>query len=384
MKPRRKVVVFLDGEGRQGTLFDPFAAALRRRALRTARLTSSRPSPARFIRDMLFYSDVVHLRPDREDAGLAGLSARYEIADIQLGEATLAQLGLSSPATAALARSALACKNAAPAEIFDKFALNERLAEAGVLVPHQVPADEIDAGRAARTLGLPLLVKRRVAEGGRGVHIADTPAEAEALLEAWRTPRAEAFFQRHIPGELVMYGALFDDAGPVLERCFRATQLQDARGPSARIAVAADPDVARAGRQIAQLLGLRGLAQFDFIRDVDGRLWHIDANARCWGSMLAANARCADFISAYERLLAGLPPEADRTAPTADDIGIHPHSILAAAATGSWSALIAEWRDFRRFCRSGPGPAYGALIGLKAATIFVLSAGRPRAYAAAR
>lgn len=376
MNARPKAVAFLDDQGQQGTLFDPFAAALRRRGLRTVRLTFARPSLARLIRDRLFYSEVARLPADRLQLTLDALRARYEIIDLQFGEATLAALGLRSATALVLAQSALSCATSEPSAIFDKFELNARLADAAVRVPPQISAADASAQAAAERLGLPLVVKRRVAEGGRGVHVAQDPEEAEAVLGSWNTPRADAFFQKHIAGDLVMYGALVGESGPVVERCFRATALQKARGPSARIAVLEDPETAQAGRAIMAIIGLRGLGQLDFIKDADGRLWHIDANARCWGSMLAANAHGADFLSAYERLITGRTTVTDCGGPAIADIGIHPHSILAAAATGSWKAVTAEWPDFARFCRSGPGPAYASLIALKAAAILASRATR--------
>lgn len=361
--------MFLDDRGQQGTLFDPFAATLRRRGVRTVRLTCARPSLARLIRDRLFYSDVVRLHADHPSLTLKPVLAKYEIVDVQFGEATLAELGLRSTAALALAQPALACAKSAPSAIFDKFELNARLAEAGIRAPPQIAADAASAQAAVEHLGLPLVVKRRVAEGGRGVHIAASATEAEAVLTNWNIPRAEAFFQKHIPGDLVMYGALVGDAGPLIARCFRATALQKAQGPSARIAVFDDPRTTRAGGEITAIIGLRGLGQLDFIEDAEGQLWHIDANARCWGSMLAANAHGADFVSAYERLITGRPAQTDSGGSAVDDIGVHPHSILAAAATGSWSAFAAAWPDFAQFCRAGPGPAYAILIALKAAAI---------------
>ena len=365
---RRSAVAILD-DGRQATLFDPFAASLRRRGLRTARLSLGRPSLARILRDRLFYSEVLRLGPEHPAEALRRLFSRYRIVDVQFGEATLAGLGLSSSLALALAEGALSCAGTQPSTLFDKFELNARLDGAGVLVPRQVAASTTSAECAADRLGLPLVVKRRVAEGGRGVHIAATPAEAEAALARWGTAREDAFFQQHVCGDLVMYGVLLGETGPLVERCFRATELQRPCGPSSRIIMCDDPDLARTGREIAAIIGLRGLGQFDFVRDAEGRLWHIDANARCWGSMLAANAHAAGFLPAYARLLAGGLPALDPGETTGVEVGIQPHALLSAAATGSWRSLAAEWRDFARFCRSGPGPGYQALIAIKAAAV---------------
>lgn len=375
MRPaRRKMVAFLDDAGRQATLFDPFAAALRRHGLRTVRLTVGRPSLARRLRDRLFYSDVLDLEAAGAEQALAALFLRYDLVDVQFGEATLAELGLSSPIALELAAGALVCASTPPAGLFDKFELNATLAAAGVWAPPQMDASRSSAAAAAEALGLPLVVKRRVAEGGRGVRLAESPLEAESLLNCWRASRDEVFFQKHIQGELVMYGALFGDAGPIVERCFRATSLQSALGPSARLVAYEDPAVASAGRRIAAILGLRGLAQFDFIQDPEGRLWHIDTNARCWGSMMAASAQGADYLSAYRRLVSEGGRRPGDVAPGETEIEVQPFGLLSAAATGSWRALIAEWRDFARFCRRGPGAAYAGLIAVKAAHLLALRA----------
>lgn len=374
---RRPAVAFLD-DGRQATLFDPLAASLRRRGLRTVRLAPERASPARSLRDRLFYSQVLSLSGDRPEDALRDLFSRYDVVDVQFGEATLADLGLSSSHVLALADAALCCAGAPPPAVFDKFELNARLAGAGLLVPDQVPAQAATAASAAARLGLPLAVKRRVAEGGRGVHVATTPAEAEAALARWGTAREDAFFQQYVRGELVMYGAVVGEAGPRLERCFRATELQRPCGPSRRIVMYDDPALARRGREVAAVVGLRGLGEFDFIRDPAGRLWHIDANARCWGSMLAANARAAGFLDAYARLVTGGAGAIDTGATHAADVGIQPHSLLSAAATGPWRSVAAEWRDFARFCRAGPGPGYAALIALKAAALLAARPTRRR------
>ncbi|WP_374471617.1 hypothetical protein [Phenylobacterium sp.] len=363
---RRKAVVFLDDGGRQATLFDPFAAALKRRGLATLRLTIATPSWARALRDRLFYSEVLCLAATGGDHRLPARLARYEIVDVQLGEATLAELGLRSDLVRGLARVALSCAAAPPAELFDKFELNARLAEAGVLVPPQIAASAADPQAAADTLGTPYMVKRRVAEGGRGVLLAAGPAEAEAGLARWGAAAEDVFFQGHVPGELVMYGALVGDKGPLVERCFRATGYQKPCGPSAGVTLHHEPAAMRAGRAVASALGVRGLVQFDFIQDPAGRLWHIDANARCWGSMLAASAAGVGFLPAYVGLVTGSALRGLDLPSGEGQVGVQPHTLLAAAATGSWAEFAAAWPAFARFCRTGPGAAYWGLIGLKA------------------
>jgi hypothetical protein len=357
-------VAFLD-DGQQGALFDPFAATLRRRGIRTLRIATGPGGAARRLRDRLFYTRVLPLPSADTDVRLAEVLAAHGVGDVQLGEATLARLGLGSAAVRSLADRALACSTLAPWVMYDKFALNARLAEAGLRTPPQLDAAEVTAEEAAGRLGLPLMVKRRTAEGGRGVRLAPTAAAAREVLAQWKGLPGGVFFQAYIPGELVMYGALVGPGGILVEHGFRATELQARYGPSARLQLHDDADVLQAGRRITAALGLRGLAQLDFIRDATGGLWHLDANPRCWSSLLTADACGAGFVAAYAALVRGAAAPSLTARPRRDEVPVQPYSFLAAAASGPPERLPAAWRAFAAHCAAGPGVAYAALMFLK-------------------
>jgi hypothetical protein len=359
--------------------FDQVSSSLRRRGLRVLRVhTGSRedetgPGRARtrWLRDRLLYDGCI-LLSDAADPASPKL-ARERIVDVLFNEPTAAFAGLEDPRILRLAARSLAFAQEQPRLILDKFAVNAHLERHGVRIPAQLCAAKTSAAEAVARLGLPLIVKARNGAAGGGVRLAES---LEAVEQAARELRAAdgtpAFYQQHIPGDMVMYGTVFAADEPRIEHGLKVLEALWPLGPSARVQLFDDPDLLQAGRAAMRALGSQGFAEIGFIRDAEGRYWHIDANIRGWGNMVSLLALGVDYAQAYAALVAGAPCDGGARAlaetPAAE---VMPYALYRALAQGSAREVGDQLRCFLEVCRRGPGPRYAAVIAVKATGVAV-------------
>ncbi|HKR87308.1 MAG TPA: hypothetical protein VJS38_03965 [Phenylobacterium sp.] len=287
LRPQGSVLI-LDAFG--GDYFDQLACTLRRRGVRVVRVSSVGALTekgvrrlTRWMRDQGLYDAYVSLSEVGEDGALPKRLGGGPILDVLAEENTLAAANCEHPAISALARRGLAYRRFPPLRLIDKFEVNAILERAGVLTPPQMRASDISAKEAVARFGLPLVVKAAIGAAGQGVRIGDSLEEVERALEDLNAKsRGGAFYQKYIDGHMVMYGAVTGTEGALLEHGFCVMANCWPLGPSAVVRVFDDPDLLAAGRLVTRTLGCLGLAEIGFIRDRDGKVWHVDANVRVW------------------------------------------------------------------------------------------------------
>jgi len=198
----------------------------------------------------------------------------------------------------------------------DKASFGELAREHGLATPrtrsfHDV--DELQAGAAE--LGFPLVVKRRVSSGARGVAYASNRAE---LLAAGRAALAldhAPLVQEQLPraGEAIGVSLLLwrreVGATPELVAGFAHRRLREhpvSGGPSTfREAVRDDALIERCARFLGAI-GFTGIAMLEWKRDLrDGELKLLECNPRFWGSLHQAVLSGVPFPTLLVRLARG-------------------------------------------------------------------------------
>ena len=294
-------VLFVDDEG--WTSFDQMAATLKRRGVRVIRV---RTVPhLRRLADRLFYDEHIHLCAVEGRARLFQLLDGDEVFDVVVNEPALLAVGLETQCGKALTARSLAFRGTPPAELLDKFAVNQAMKAAGMDTPRQVRAGDVLAADAVRQLGLPLVIKHPIGAAGDQVRLARTLGEVTMYLRELGGEEAPLFYQEHVPGRIVIYGAVVGAEGVLMEHGFRVERMQYECGPAAEATLYDRPELLAVGRRATALLGPRGFVSFGFIEAADGRLLHIDANIRPWGMIAAFLGLGIDFAEAYAALALG-------------------------------------------------------------------------------
>jgi hypothetical protein len=359
--------------------FDQFASSVRRHGVRVVRVHTGSPegetgpgrARTRWLRDRWLYDGCV-LLSDAAD-GTSRARAGADIVDVLWFEATAETAGIADPRFQRITQWSLACSEVPPSLLLDKFALNAHLERHGVRIPAQICAAEIGAAEAVARLGLPLIVKDRIGAAGARVRLADSVEQVDAAVRELGGARGEgAFYQQYIVGDMVMYGAVFDEDGPLIEHGLKVVRSRWPLGPSASLRLFEDSALLRDGRAVMRALGCRGLAEIGFIRDHEGRCWHIDANFRCWGNMVSLLSAGVDYAGAYAALVTGAGyAGARRLADPGAQVDVLPYALYDALSFGSLRDIVREARRFAAMCRDGPGPRYATVITLRATELLV-------------
>lgn len=359
--------------------FDQLACTMRRRGVRAVLIRGSRSPPpkgvhrlTRWVHDHWMYDGLVRPSELGDDGSLPARLAGDCVLDVLSDENTLAGESSEYPAIFALAGRGLVYNRFPPEQLIDKFEVNAILQTAGVRVPPQVRARDISAEEAVVRFGLPLVIKSTTGAGGLGVRIAASPDEVESGLDELSGDRRdEVFYQKHIEGRTMTYGAVTGPEGPLLEHGFLTMSERWPRGPSAVVQVFDDPPLMAAGRMAVHALGCLGLTASDFIRDRNGDVWHLDANLRCWATMISLLGAGIDYPGAYLALLRHLPydPQPRAAAANSSEVAVLPFKLLEAAMHGSRRELSAMMNAFLTLCCSGPGSLYGAIYLAKTARL---------------
>lgn len=374
----RPTVLFADDQG--WSSFDQVAAALRRRGVRAVRVVTSEPPGLadvfsephlRWLADRSFYDEVIVLSRPGAERRLGRLLDRG-VADVVATEPTLLRIGLDSETGRRLVARALAFSGAPPPVLLNKFTVNQRLAEHGVAVPSQVRADALTPAQAIRRLGLPLVIKDPIGAGGDQVRIADSLEEVQRALDGLGGDCSRLFYQEHIQGRMVIYASIWGADGPLMEHGVAIGQSQYNLGPASTIRIYDEPALLEAGRKAAELFGCRGFTSFGFMQAADGRLFHVDANIRIWGMILAPLSVGIDFIAPYAALVSGRRWTPSAPAQLSDDeIPVFPYRLLQAIRSGSPAEMTGAWGDFLRSSWRPVGPSYCLHVGLRAALVGV-------------
>lgn len=339
---KNRSVLFLDDEGWDS--FEQMAVALRRRGVRTVRASTVPPARLqrllkephfRWLGERLAYDELIHLGSADGRARLQDLLGRGEVADVVANEPALVQLGMDTPLGRSLTTRSLAFRGT-PAEILlDKFEVNAALARAGVATPRQIRVCDVSPAEAVAQLGLPLWIKRPIGASREQVRTAHDLGEVAAHLKALGADGGSLFYQEHVAGPVIIYGAVLGADGALVEALLRLEPTANA------VRLDDNPELLAAGRKAANLFRPRGFASFAFIETVDGRHVHIAANIRPWGTIAAPLGLGVDFAETYAALVLERPPgiQTVRGAP-AKPLPVFPHRVLAAAEAGEIGAAV--------------------------------------------
>jgi hypothetical protein len=369
---RTPVVLFI-GHPRTEA-FEQLACTLRRRGVHAIVISTAGPEARRSalnrlrrrLRDRAIYDDLLEVSDVGADGSLPQRLDGVRILDVLTDERTLAAYGLKSSSLAAVASRGLAHNRFPPDQLLDKFQVNEILGKSGVPIPPQFRATELSPRQAAQRLGLPLVVKARTGAGGSGVRIAASIDDIERAREELSPgDPGGAFYQKLIDGRMALYCVVAGPTGPLMEHGVSVEASRYHLGPSASVRLDDDPALLAAGRLAAKALSFLGLADLGFVRDADGRLWHVDANCRCWGNMTSLLGAGLDYQEAYLDLILGRPsrPPARRDGHAeGGEVPVLPFMLYQAAARGQVRRIGSLAVRFAELCRRGPGASYAVIV----------------------
>lgn len=225
----------------------------------------------------------------------------------------------------------------------------------GVLTPAIRRFDGVDAlSRAVRDFGVPFVVKGAASEGGAGVAIVASLAQAEEAIGVIRDrTKQEPYLQQYVHGTPYVVGGLFADGDPL--RLFAAQitqQSPEKTGPSVRLRSSDAPALVESFCTIMKALQWTGFAQADYVRDEQGRFAFLEVNPRPWGSIAAAARVGVDFFTPLVQLFRGEKAEARLGYPSGEDIALFPQCIRARLRASGTSVTrwivamsdVAAWR----------------------------------------
>jgi predicted ATP-grasp superfamily ATP-dependent carboligase len=188
-------------------------------------------------------------------------------------------------------RMLLAAEDLVEAAI-DKSAFAQLAARLSLPVP---PSRAVDPSRSSPDLDLrfPLVLKPLLREAAawsaveasaKAVHV-ETAEEMSRLWPQLCEAGVPVLAQEAIPGDetrMESYHGYFDaDGAAVAEFTGRKIRTLPVRyGHSSALELTAEEDVMRAGREVSERLGVRGVVKADFKRDARGRLWLLEVNPR--------------------------------------------------------------------------------------------------------
>ncbi|MDB4890008.1 MAG: ATP-grasp enzyme-like protein [Gemmatimonadetes bacterium] len=186
----------------------------------------------------------------------------------------------------------------------DKRAMSALVANAGVSIPHELPATSAtDVRDAVRKLGLPIVIKGTTGRGGNATRICSSLDSAIAASKELTTNDQHPFAQQYIDGVTYLAGGLFDRGRPL--RFFsgaKTLQYPSRTGPAAEITSVRDPALTDLALRVFAAAQVTGLASIDVVRDAHGRYHFLELNPRPWGSIEAAGASGVDLFDALARL----------------------------------------------------------------------------------
>jgi hypothetical protein len=240
----------------------------------------------------------------------------------------------------------------------DKLVMSGLLSECGVPVPHAIDGALVSADEAAARLGLPLVVKGRVANGGSSVRIVSSAAEAATAMQAVQG-YGGGIYEAHLAGESLSYGASFGPDGQVMHEAAYLTRRlgHQERLPPDRIVIVNDPATLASGRAVVAALGGSGLVNVNLIKDAGGQAFVHDVNLRPWGTLMALRGAGVDFTHDYLAVLGlATASSADGALAIGGQFDVFPTAALGIAETDLLAALAlllvqsrqyADWTGMR-------------------------------------
>jgi hypothetical protein len=330
--------------------FEQLASAARRRGVRTVWIGYPY-SRLRRVRARMFVNrvssayDVDSLAAELRRVGATSIS------DIQASEYVLAHT------VAAAARAGVRPELQAELErrlhLGDKLVMSHALTGAGVRVPRALDASVMTPEQAAAELGLPLVVKGRLANGGVTVHIVDSVPEVARAREDV-AEFGGAMYEEFVIGRTISYVASYGCGGQVLHDGVYLTSRvgHDEVAPPDHVTTLDRPTHRATGRMVLALIGGSGLVNMNMIEDDEGHGWVHDINMRPWGTVVALRGAGVDFADYYVRIHSGhLTGGCGGILRAGEEIDVFPSAVLGTATRSLPSALVLWARLLPRYLR---------------------------------
>ena len=219
-----------------------------------------------------------------------------------------------------------------------------------------------DLDPIARDLGWPLVLRGTQGLGGQQVRIV---RNAEALRESYdqlceRSPELP-FAQAFITGARTAVGSLLEHGNPL--RLFAQVALETYPGPTGppiRVRSTSNVILIDYAKRLFAALRWYGLAQAEFMRDQDGRLYFLEVNPRPWGSIICAEACRVSMFRSFVHLLKGVTVEPDFAYVTDREVAIFPSFLAARLREGRFPS-IDDCVSYRRMAAMIPWRQLGLL-----------------------
>lgn len=176
----------------------------------------------------------------------------------------------------------------------DKLLTMQALSSAGITVPAFLPASA--SSTDVRLLGLPVISKPRIGRGGRGVTLHHTPPPTGV--------RDSDLWQVFMPGPDYDVLTVLDprDGTTILaQQVFEKIELEHGEiGNATKVAAAVASDVAALATATVLALGLSGPSDIDIRKDLDGKPYVLEINARIGAHTLSAPAIFDTLVQLYK------------------------------------------------------------------------------------
>ncbi len=340
-------VLFVDDS--HWAAFTQLSPLLRRKGVRTIRITTEVRVASRLVSSLLFDRHAV-VGTGRLVQTLEEVLRSENVVDVQFVEA------LSGRVSDALGFMASGIVDEVERRLasMDKISLSRRLDASGIRVPAIAPMADVSPETAARTLGFPVVLKGRVGSSGDQIWIVhDLRALHRVAAIAGEHPE-RYFYEQYVGGDKYNYAAAVGQAGIEQELSYRVSAWRQPTGSASQVETVSDGQLAALGRRALEVVGCTGLVNMDVIRDPQGVDWLIDVNARAFGG--AASFLCAglDVSEGYLRAIdQSQSPPARRSPPAGVSVRIFPTCLGDVIASGNMlgaaAAYLAESKRYLRW-----------------------------------
>ncbi len=225
-------------------------------------------------------------------------------------------------------------------------------------------ADEVNPAEVA----YPAVFKPSMATAQKGAGLAkgrawicSDRAELDAALKSWNGG-SPMLLQQFVRGTGEGLFGLATDRGVVAWSGHRRLRMMNPHGSGASACITAppaEPAMRAAAEKFLTECGWRGLFMIELLRDEAGKLWFMELNGRCWGSMALARRAGLEYPAWAVQI--ALNPGAAAEVPSPPKNAIVCRHLgrellhLLFVLRGSRSKALAEWPSFgsslRQVCR---------------------------------
>jgi hypothetical protein len=304
--------------------FAQLSAGLRRRGMRTIRITTEVRASSHITSSLLFDRHLV-VPPPSVPHAVATILSSENVVDVQFVETVrdlvVDVLDMMPPEVGDAVTLRLS--------VMDKMSASVAFERWGIRVPATTAVLDATPQSVVARYGLPIVVKGRVGCNGDQVLIVDDPETLHKVRAQLHDPDAY-FYEQYVTGEKLNYAASVGPDGIVQELTYRVTKWRQPVGSAEEAETIDDPALTAFGRRAVAAAGCTGLVNLDVIRDAEGRDWLIDFNPRAFGGLMSFRAAGLDLSEGY--LCAIGERRAPHTSP----------GPVAGARVGIFPACVAE------------------------------------------